>query len=65
MGAVGGGAAPVHGLPLDCGRAAGGTEVIRHVAGRLSRGRGEGRGRGRGSASASAKASASASASVV
>ena len=38
-------------------------EVIRHVAGRLSRGRGEGRGRG--SASASAKASASASASVV
>ena len=33
----GGGAAPVHGLPLDCGRAAGGTEVIRDVAGRLSR----------------------------
>ena len=36
LGAVGGGTAPVHGLPLDCGRAAGGTEVIRHVAGRLS-----------------------------
>ena len=49
---VGGGAAPVHGLPLDCGRAAGGTEGIRHVAGRLSRREfrrtiGDGRRRGR------------------
>ena len=39
FGTVGGGAAPVHGLPLDSGRAAGGADVIRHVWGRLSRGR--------------------------
>ena len=31
---VGGGAAPVHGLPVHCGRAAVVTEVIRHVSGR-------------------------------
>ena len=52
---VGGGAAPVHGLLLDCGRAAVVTEVIRHVAGRLSRREfrrtiGDGRRRGRASA---------------
>ena len=49
---VGGGAAPVHGLPVHCGRAAVVTEVIRHVAGRLSRREfrrtiGDGGGRGR------------------
>ena len=42
----------MHGLPLDSGRAAGGTEVIRYVAGRLSRREfrrtiGDGRRRGR------------------
>ena len=49
---VGGGAAPVHGLPVHCGRAAVVTEVIRHVSGRFSRGEfrrtiGDGRRRGR------------------